>query len=152
VVKVGGATESELAARRERASGAARAVRAAATGGILPGGGAALAHASKALAALPAEGLAQRAAIAAVRRALLAPAQGIAVNLGLDGRAVVARLLASDDPAFGFDATTRRHGDLLDAGVVDATPVVCAALRNAASTAARLLGSEAAIASRRAAG
>lgn len=152
VVKVGGVTESELASGRERASGAARAVRAAATGGILPGGGAALAHASNALAALPAEGLAQRAAVAAVRRALLAPARQIAANLGLDGGAVVARLLASDDGAFGFDAATSRHGDLLEAGVVDAAPVVCAALRNAASTAARLLGTEAAIAPRRAAG
>jgi chaperonin GroEL len=59
---------------------------------------------------------------------------------------VVARLLDADDPDFGFDALRRSFGDLHDAGVVDATRVVCAALRNAASTATRLITSEAAVA------
>jgi chaperonin GroEL len=77
---------------------------------------------------------------------VLAPARRIAANAGADGRSVVARLLADDDPDFGFDAARRSFANLHDAGVVDATRVVCAALRNAASTATRLLISEAVIA------
>ena len=98
VIKVGGATESAIAERKERATGAASAVRAAARGGIVIGGGAALVHAGKALRELARESLEQRAAINAVGRAVLAPARRIAENAGADGRHVVARLLAEDDP------------------------------------------------------
>ena len=146
VIKVGGATSSAIGERKERATGAASAVRAAAAGGVLAGGGAALAHAGKVLRELARESLEQRAAINAVGRAVLAPARRIADNAGADGRFVVARLLADDDPDFGFDAARGSFGNLHDAGVVDATRVVCAALRNAASTATRLLISEAVIA------
>jgi chaperonin GroEL len=146
VIKVGGATSSAIGERKERATGAASAVRAAAAGGIVTGGGAALVHAGKVLRELARESLEQGAAIDAVGRAVLAPARRIAANAGADGRSVVARLLADDDPEFGFDAARRSFGNLHDAGVVDATRVVCATLRNAASTATRLLTSEAAVA------
>jgi chaperonin GroEL len=149
VIKIGGATESAIAERKERATGAASAVRAAAAGGVVTGGGAALVHAGKVLRELARESLEERAAINAVGRAVLAPARRIADNAGADGRSVVARLLEDDDPDFGFDAARRSFGNLHDTGVVDATRVVCAALRNAASTATRLLISEAAVASAR---
>ena len=134
VVKVGGATDSEIAgAQGARARRGERGARRASPTACLPGGGAALVHASKGLGALPANGLAQRAAIGAVRRALLAPARQIAVNAGLDGSAVVARILEQADPDFGLDAATGAVRRPDDAGVVDAARVVRAALRNAAS-------------------
>jgi chaperonin GroEL len=148
VVKVGGATASAIEERKERASGAARALRAAAAGGVVAGGGAALVHASKALHELADDSLEQRAARNAVGRALLAPARRIAANAGADACHVIARLLAEDDPGFGFDAARRRFGDLHATGIVDATRIVSEALRNAASTATQLLMSEAAIARR----
>ena len=114
-------------------------------GGILPGGGAALVHASRALGALEAADLAERAAIGFVRQALCAPARQIAANSGIDGALVVARLLDQDDPDFGYDAAAGRYRDLVAAGIVDATRVVSAALRNAVSTAARILTTEAAV-------
>jgi chaperonin GroEL len=146
VIKVGGAVESAISERTERATGAASAVRAAAAEGVVTGGGAALVHAGKVLSELARESLEQRAAINAVGRAVLVPARRIADNAGADGRLVVARLLDDDNPESGFDAVRRQFGNLHDAGVVDATRVVCAALRNAASTATRLLTSEAAVA------
>jgi chaperonin GroEL len=146
VIRVGGATESAIGERKERATGAASAVRAAAAGGVVAGGGAALVHAGKVLQALARESLDERAAINAVARAVLAPARRIAENAGADGRFVVARLLQEDDPDFGFDAARRSFGNMHDAGVLDATRVVCAALRHAAATATRLVTSEAAIA------
>jgi chaperonin GroEL len=146
VVQVGGATETALKERKERAEAAVNAVRAAIAGGIVPGGGAALVHASKALGGLAAEDVAERAAIGFVRRALCAPARQIAANAGVDGGLVVARLLEQDDPDFGYDAATGKYGDLVAAGIVDPTRVVATALRNAASTAAGIIATEAAVA------
>jgi chaperonin GroEL len=144
VVQVGGATETALKERKERAEAAVNAVRAAIAGGIVPGGGAALVHASKALGGLAAEDVAERAAIGFVRRALCAPARQIAANAGVDGGLAVARLLEQDDPNFGYDAATGKYGDLVAAGIVDPTRVVATALRNAVSTAAGIIATEAA--------
>ena len=138
LIKVGGATDTEIQERKERVRGAASAVRAAVADGILPGGGAALVHASKAIAARSGGDLAQRAAIGAVRRALLAPAHQIAANAGPDGSVVVARLLECDDPAFGFDAAAGRYGNLIETGVIDAARVVCTALRIRGTRGARI--------------
>ena len=145
VLQVGGATETTLKERKERAGAAVNAVRAAAAGGILPGSGAALVHASKALAGVPSADEAECTGVGLVKRALCAPARQIAANAGVDGGLVVARLLDQDDPDFGFDAATGRYGDLAAAGIVDATRVVAAGLRNAASTAARIITTEAAV-------
>jgi chaperonin GroEL len=144
VVRVGGSTESEIALRKERADDAVHAARAARASGIVPGGGAALVSASRALADLAPEHHEQRVAIDIVRRAMCAPARRIADNAGVDGHWTVARQL--DQPGPGFDAASGRFCDLAEAGIVDPTEVVCAALRNAISTAARIVLSEAAVA------
>jgi chaperonin GroEL len=146
LVRVGGATESEIGERKERAEAAVHAVRAASASGILPGGGAALVFASRALAALQPDHPEQRLAIDIVRRAMCAPARRIADNAGADGRWVVARLLDGQEPDLGFDAGTGRICDLRAAGIVDPTEVVCCAFRNAISAAARIVLSEAAVA------
>ena len=51
-LRLGGATETELRARKERATGALNAARAAAAEGVVPGGGVALVQASRALGAV----------------------------------------------------------------------------------------------------
>jgi chaperonin GroEL len=146
LVRVGGATESEIGERKERAEAAEHAVRAASASGILPGGGAALVFASRALAALQPDHPEQRLAIDIVRRAMCAPARRIAANAGADGRWVVARLLDGQEPDLGLDAGTGRICDLREVGIVDPTEVVCCAFRNALSAAARIVLSEAAVA------
>ncbi|MDH3772002.1 MAG: chaperonin GroEL, partial [Nitrospirota bacterium] len=146
VVRVGGATDTEIDERKERVTAAVHTARAAVAEGLVVGGGAALVHASKALDRLRPENDDQYAAIRIVRAALAAPACCIADNLGVDGRWAVAQLLETDDPCQGFDANTGRLGDLFEAGIIDATKVVATACRNAASTAARIVTSEAAIA------
>merc|ERR1711868_81478 len=55
VVKVGGASEVEVGEVKDRINDALCATRAAVEEGIVPGGGSALLHASKALDALEAE-------------------------------------------------------------------------------------------------
>jgi chaperonin GroEL len=147
VIRVGGATELELRERRDRVQDALCATRAAMEEGIVAGGGAALLHASKALARLKPENDEQKVGIAIVRRALQAPAWQIAENAGADSSVVVGKLLESLDPNQGFDARTGRYVDMIEAGILDPTRVVRLALQNAASVAGLLLTTEALVVS-----
>jgi chaperonin GroEL len=146
VLKVGAATETEMKEKKARVEDALHATRAAVEEGIVPGGGVALLRAQKALegadAALPAE---QAAGLRLLRRAVEAPLRWIAQNAGVDG-AVVVDKVSNGTGAFGFDAQKEEYGDLLQAGVIDPTKVVRAALQNAASVAALLLTTEALVA------
>jgi chaperonin GroEL len=146
VLKVGAATETEMKEKKARVEDALHATRAAVEEGIVPGGGVALLRAQKVLegadAALPAE---QAAGLRLLRRAVEAPLRWIAQNAGVDG-AVVVDKVSNGTGAFGFDARKEAYGDLLQAGVIDPTKVVRAALQNAASVAALLLTTEALVA------
>ena len=141
VVRIGGASETEIGERLDRADDAANAVRAAAAGGILPGGGAAYLHAAS---VLPAGGtLEARAAVRIVRAALAAPAMRIAANAGHDGRMVVAKLTEkTSSPSMGFDAQAGAFVDMMKAGIIDPAQVAVSALEAAASVAALLLTTE----------
>jgi len=141
VVKVGAATETELKERKHRIEDAVAATRAAVEGGIVPGGGAALLHASKELA--DGLGLTGDAAtgVAIVRRALQAPVQWIAANAGQEGRVVVNKV-AEQPWGSGFNAATLVYGDLVAAGIVDPAKVAKSAVINAASIARMVLTTE----------
>jgi chaperonin GroEL len=114
--------------------------------GIVPGGGTALLHASKALEGLTGENADQEAGINIVRRALQAPLRQIVENAGVEGSIVVGKLLEQDKTTFGFNAQTEEYGDLLDMGIVDPAKVVRTALQDAASVAGLLITTEAMIA------
>jgi chaperonin GroEL len=77
-----------------------------------------------------------------LRRALEAPARQIAENSAADGGVVVARMLEGKGN-FGFDAGQKIYVDLVEAGIIDPTKVVRAALENAVSVASVLLLTEA---------
>jgi chaperonin GroEL len=144
VVKVGAATETELKERKHRIEDAVAVTRAAVEEGIVPGGGAALLHASKELA--DGLGLTGDAAtgVAIVRRALQAPVQWIAANAGQEGRVVVTKV-AEQPWGSGFNAATLVYGDLVGAGIVDPAKVTKSAVINAASIARMVLTTESTI-------
>jgi chaperonin GroEL len=146
VLKVGAATESEMKEKKARVEDALHATRAAVEEGIVPGGGVALLRAQSALDGL-ADGLPadQRAGVSIVRRAIEEPLRWIAGNAGVEGSIVVAKVKQGRG-AFGFNAATEVYEDLVEAGVIDPTKVVRAALQNAASVASLLLTTEALIA------
>ena len=145
-LRLGGATEAELRARKERATGALNAARAAAAEGVVPGGGVALVQASRALGALDAGSVDEAMGISALEAALKAPMRRIVENAGGEGSYAIARTLAQDNPRWGFDAAARRFRDLPRAGIVDPTRVVRTALRTAVPAAARAIAAEAVIA------
>jgi len=145
VIKVGAHTEVELKERKHRLEDAISATRAAVEEGIVPGGGAALVHAAKALEG--GLGLTGDALVGVniVRKALDEPARWIAENAGLEGRVAVNRIREAglaDGPRFGLNAETGEYGDLVAQGVVDPVKVTRSAVRNAASIAAMLLTTE----------
>lgn len=146
VIRVGGATETEVSERKDRVDDAMHATRAAVEEGIVAGGGMALLYASRVLKDLRGDNTDQRVGIDIVRRALQAPARQIALNAGADASLVVGRLLEQDDPTLGFDAQTLDYRDMIAAGIVDPTKVVRVALQDAASIAGLLVTTEAMVA------
>jgi chaperonin GroEL len=146
VIKVGGATETEVKERKDRVDDALHATRAAVEEGIVAGGGVALLYASRALEGLTGDNEDQNVGIKIVKRALQAPCRQIAENAGNDGAVVVGKLLEQTNNNFGFNAQTGEYGELPAAGVVDPAKVVRAALEDAASIASLLITTEAMIA------
>jgi chaperonin GroEL len=146
VIRVGGATEVEVKERKDRVDDALHATRAAVEEGIVPGGGVALARASKILASLTPENADQKFGIDIVRRAVLTPLRQIAENAGEDGAVISGKVLENDSYDFGFDAQTAEYKDMVAAGIIDPTKVVRTALQDAASIASLLITTEAMVA------
>jgi chaperonin GroEL len=146
VIRVGGATETEVKERKDRVEDAMHATRAAVEEGILPGGGVALLRAFKVLDGLTVENDDQKTGIRIVREALEAPARQIASNAGEDGSIIVGKIVENSKYAWGYDAQTGNYGDLVPEGIIDSTKVVRTALQDAASIAGLLITTEAMVA------
>jgi chaperonin GroEL len=148
VIRVGGATEVEVKEKKDRVDDSLNATKAAVEEGILPGGGAALLYATKALQGLTGENEDQNAGIAIVRKAIQTPIRQIVENSGVEASIVVGKLLEQKSSTYGFDAQKEQYVDLVAAGIVDPTKVVRIALQDAASVASLLITTEAMVADR----
>ncbi|MDA8026308.1 MAG: chaperonin GroEL [Actinomycetota bacterium] len=146
VVKVGAATEVELKEKKHRIEDALSATRAAIEEGIVAGGGTALLRSRADVENLVGSLSGDEATGAAmVARCLEEPLRWIANNAGVEG-AVVVQNVARQEGSFGYNARTNVYEDLVKIGVIDPAKVTRSALQNAASIAALLLTTEAAIA------
>jgi len=146
VIRVGGATETEVKERKDRVDDAMHATRAAVEEGILPGGGVALLRATEVLKKLRVQNDDQKTGVEIVRKALSWPARQIAINAGEDGSIIVGKILEKDQYAYGFDAQNGEYVNMLAKGIIDPTKVVRSALQNAASIAGLLITTEAMVA------
>jgi len=144
VIKVGAATETEMKEKKARVEDALHATRAAVEEGIVPGGGVALLRAQAVLDGMKLNEE-QMYGVAIIRRAIEEPMRWIAQNGGVEGSIVVNKVREGKG-SFGYNASTDKYEDLLDAGVIDPTKVVRTALQNAASVASLMLTTEAMIA------
>ncbi len=145
VLKVGAATETELKEKKHRIEDAVSTAKAAIEEGVVPGGGTALIRSQAAILAV-AEKLEGDEATGAliVARAVEEPLKQIAINAGLEGGVVVAKVKELTG-SNGYNAASGEYGELLPA-VPDAAKVTRSALQNAASIAALFLTTEAVIA------
>jgi chaperonin GroEL len=148
VVRVGGATEVEVKEKKDRVEDALNATKAAVEEGILPGGGAALLYATKALNGLTGANEDENQGIAIVKKAIQSPLRQIVENAGVEASIVVGKLLEQKSMTYGFDAQIEQYVDLVEKGIVDPTKVVRTALQDAASVAALLITTEAMVADR----
>jgi chaperonin GroEL len=144
IIQVGAATDTELKEKKARVEDALHATRAAVEEGIVPGGGVALLRAIPAVDALIKTLVGdERTGAQIVRRSLEEPLRQIVANAGEEGAVVVGKVLASEQPNFGYNAETGVYEDLVKAGVIDPTKVTRTAIENAASVAGLLLTTEA---------
>ncbi|EFI41910.1 MULTISPECIES: chaperonin GroEL [Peptoniphilus] len=146
VIQVGAATEVELKERKLRIEDALSATRAAVEEGIVPGGGTVLLDCIDSVAKLleNADGD-ERTGMNIILKALEAPVRQIAVNAGLEGSVIVERVKELE-VGMGYDALKGDYVNMIDSGIVDPTKVTRSALQNAASVAAMILTTEAAVA------
>jgi len=145
VLKVGGATESEMKERKIRVEDALRATRAAVEEGILPGGGVALMRARAALKDVRGDTHDEQAGIAIIQRALSEPLRQIVANAGLEASLIVDTV-DQHSGSFGYNAATGAYGDMVEMGILDPTKVTRNALINAASVAGLILATDCMIA------
>jgi len=148
IINVGAATETEMKEKKARVEDALHATRAAVEEGIVPGGGVAFIRAQPALDRLRGTED-EKIGVAIVRRALEEPIRMIAQNAGAEGSIVVAKVKASKEKNFGYNAQTDTYEDLVKAGVIDPTKVSRTALQNAASIAGLLLTTECVVVERK---
>jgi chaperonin GroEL len=146
IIRVGGATETEVKEKKDRVDDALNATRAAVEEGIVAGGGVALVRAKAAIQKLSSDNPDIQAGIKIVLKALEAPIRQIAENAGVEGSIVVSKVLGSSSANFGFDAQSETYTDLVKAGIIDPTKVVRVALQDASSVAGLLVTTEAMVA------
>lgn len=130
VIKVGGATETEIDEKKYRVDDAVAATKAALDEGIVPGGGVTLVNLSKKLSD-------SDAGATILKNALKAPFVQIMENAGLNSQALLAQVETAKDGQ-GVNVMTPEKGiiDLKKAGVIDPARVTREAVQNAVSIAA----------------
>jgi chaperonin GroEL len=142
VINVGAATETEMKEKKARVEDALHATRAAVEEGIVPGGGVAFLRIQDKLKGVKVSEPDEQIGVNIVYRALEEPIRQIAENAGAEGSIVVAKVRASKEASYGYNAQTDTYEDLVEAGVIDPTKVTRTALQNAASIASLLLTTE----------
>lgn len=129
VIKVGGATETEIDEKKYRVDDAVAAVKAALLEGIVPGGGITPINLASKITG-------DSAGAETMRNALLMPFKQLATNAGLNAEALLAQVQEAK-PGYGVDVANYQ-GKLIDlkkAGVVDPAMVTYQAIQNAVSIA-----------------
>src|SRR4029078_708734 len=116
IIKVGGATETEVKERKDRVDDALHATRAAVEEGVVPGGGVALLRAIKSLDGIRTPNEDQKIGVNIVRKALQSPARQVVQNAGDDGSVVVGKILENAKYTYGYNAQTGAYGDLVSEG------------------------------------
>lgn len=130
VIKVGGATETEIDEKKFRVDDAVAATKAALAEGIVAGGGATLVNLANSLTS-------DDAGAKIVKNALKAPFVHIMENAGLNAQALLSEVEKAK-PGQGINVMAPEKGliDLKKAGIIDPAKVTKEAVKNAISIAA----------------
>lgn len=134
VIKVGGATETEIDEKKFRVDDAVAATKAALAEGIVAGGGVTLVNLSAGIGIEGADNVSAGRSI--LKNALRQPFLQITANAGLNSEALLAQVEAAK-PGFGINVMNPEKGlvDVKKAGVIDPARVTKEAVQNAVSIA-----------------
>ncbi|PKL31419.1 chaperonin GroEL [Candidatus Saccharibacteria bacterium HGW-Saccharibacteria-1] len=134
VIKVGGATETEIDEKKFRVDDAVAATKAALAEGIVAGGGVTLVNLSQAIKVEGSDSVSAGRQI--LKNALKQPFLQVTANAGLNSEALLAQVEAGK-PGFGINVNTPEKGivNVKKDGVIDPTRVVREAVINAVSIA-----------------
>lgn len=150
VIRVGAATETEMKYLKDKIEDAVNATKAAIAEGIVAGGGAALVKVGAKLAKnvdaiAKSKGDEFAVGYQVLVGALSAPFKQIVRNTGREDEMVLIAEISGNN-AKGFNAATEEVVDMIEAGIIDPVKVTRSGVENAASAAAVLLTTEAAVA------
>ena len=135
VIKVGGATETEIEEKKFRVDDAVAATKAALAEGIVPGGGVTPVDLSKTIAIEGTDSIAAGRQL--LKHALVQPFRQLMSNAGVNPDEKLPQVLASKKRGQGFDVNdASKLVDLKSKGVVDPARVTKEAIQNAVSIAA----------------
>jgi len=152
VIRVGAATETEMKYLKDKIEDAVNATKAAMAEGIIPGGGSSLAKVAHILGKKVKTDAHDEFTIGyrILLSALTAPLMQIAKNAGREDGAVILQEVVKKGGAYGFNAAAEGDEetivDMYEAGIIDPVKVTRSGVENAASAAAVLLTTEAAVA------
>ncbi|HSW77217.1 MAG TPA: chaperonin GroEL [Candidatus Chromulinivoraceae bacterium] len=134
VIKVGGASETEIDEKKFRVDDAVAATKAALAEGIVAGGGVTLVNLSMGIVADGADSISAGRQI--LKNALKQPFLQIMANAGLNSEALLAQV-ESAKPGFGVNVNAPEKGliDVKKEGVIDPARVTKEAVQNAVSIA-----------------
>lgn len=134
VIKVGGATETEIDEKKFRVDDAVAATKAALAEGIVAGGGVTLVNLAAGIAADGSDSIAAGRQI--LKNALRQPFLQITANAGLNSEALLAQV-ESGKVGFGINVNAPEKGlvDVKKDGVIDPVKVTKEAVQNAVSIA-----------------
>ena len=146
VIKIGGATETEVKEKKYRVEDALFATRSAVEEGVVPGGGVAFIRVQSALDDLikTMDDPEEVVGVNILRKAIEAPLRQIVENGGREPSIVVQDVRAAKQNV-GYDAANERLGDMFELGIIDPVKVSRVAMENAVSVAALMLTTEAVV-------
>lgn len=138
--RVGGATKSEAAMRKEVATRTVATLRGAVEDGVIPGGGVSLLACREPLqqALSLSTCVEERAAYQILLNSIEVPIRTLLANAGYDAGEVLAEIKVAG-PGYGFDINQQVIRPMGDAGIYDVSSVQKAAIHSAVSTAALAL-------------
>lgn len=136
VIRVGGATETEIEEKKFRVDDAVAATKAAVDEGIVPGGGVTLVDLARSIE-MDEAGVSdsESAGWLILKNALMQPFKQLMTNAGLNPEEKLAKVLEAK-AGMGFDVNQAdKIQDLKSAGIIDPAKVVREAIQNAVSVA-----------------
>jgi len=122
-IYVGGITLTELEEKKDRYEDAVNAVRAALTGGFIPGGGTPLLRIAYKGGKELSVGLNHVAAVKAFLNAIKAPAKILINSSGADHESIIPEILALDNKS-GYNSKEGNLTDMVASGIIDPYEVI----------------------------